>query len=68
MADDYLHQNLQAIGTALAAALPAVCHPAIERHLAPSLQRAADAPKVIPSWLASPGPLRDEARRFLLAL
>lgn len=68
VADDYLRQNLQAIRTALAEALPAPCQPAIERHLAPSLQRAVDAPKAIPSWLASPGTLRHEARRFLLAL
>lgn len=68
VADDYLPANLQAMRTSLQAELPAACHAVVDRHLAHALQRAREAPTDVPSWLEGDGPLRDEARRFLLAV
>lgn len=68
VAADYLVANLEAIGRALREGLPDACHDAVDRHLSQALQRAHDAPIELPSVLAGAAPLRDEARRFLLAL
>jgi methanogenic corrinoid protein MtbC1 len=65
---DYLRANLHAIDAALREALPAACHPHVARHLAAAIARLEHAPTELPSLLEGPGPLRDEARRFLLAL
>jgi len=64
----YLPENLQAIRSALRAELPAECQPAIDRHVDAALRAAAEAPTEIPSYLEGDGPLRVEARRFLLAV
>jgi methanogenic corrinoid protein MtbC1 len=48
--------------------LPIECHAALQRHVDVALQRLATAPTEIPSWLEGDGPLRDAARRFLLAV
>jgi methanogenic corrinoid protein MtbC1 len=65
---EYLPESLRALGEAVRDALPAMCHEALARHLAAAEERAASAPIELPSTLEGPGPLRDEARRFLLAL
>lgn len=66
--DDYLPANLRALRTALAQALPAACGPDVDRHLRLAEATARAAPREQPSWLAGAAPLRDEARRFLLAV
>lgn len=68
VAGDYLPENLRAIRDALVRELPPPCHAAVDRHVAAALQRADVAPTELPSWLEGDGPLRDEARRFLLAV
>ena len=68
VAANYLEANLRAIRAALAAELPPECHPALHRHLDAAHARLAMAPTEIPSWIEGDGPLRDEARRFLLAV
>jgi methanogenic corrinoid protein MtbC1 len=65
---DYLPANLLAIASAVRAALPGDVHAALDRHFAAAQHAAATAPGALPSLLEGPGPLRDEARRFVLAL
>ncbi|MBL8752145.1 MAG: cobalamin-dependent protein [Planctomycetes bacterium] len=66
--DGYLLANLRALREALGAALPAECGPLVRRHLAVAEATACAAPRELPSWLAGTGPLRAEARQFVLAL
>lgn len=68
VAADYLTENLRAIRSSLLQELPSGCHDVVARHLAHALQRADEAPTELPSWLEGDAPLRDEARRFLLAV
>lgn len=68
VAPAYLPENLTAIRAALRAELPDECQPAIERHIAAAIRAATEAPTDIPSWIEGEGPLRDEARHFLLAV
>jgi MerR family transcriptional regulator, light-induced transcriptional regulator len=68
VAPEYLPENLLAIRRALEGQLPIECHAALQRHVDVALQRLATAPTEIPSWLEGDGPLRDAARRFLLAV
>jgi methanogenic corrinoid protein MtbC1 len=65
---EYLPANFRAIRAALRSELPVECHAAVDRHVDAALQALATAPAEIPSWLEGDGPLRDEARRFLLAV
>jgi methanogenic corrinoid protein MtbC1 len=65
---DYLPASVLAIGEAVAASLPAGVHAVVERHCAAARDAAERAPAVLPSLLDGDGPLRDEARRFVLAL
>jgi methanogenic corrinoid protein MtbC1 len=65
---EYLPENLLAIRRALDGQLPPDCHAALHRHVDYAMQRLAEAPTDVPSWLAGDGPLRDAARRFLLAV
>lgn len=68
VAADYLDANLVAMRTALRQELPPACHAAVERHLQRARVHLAAAPTDLPSHLADAGPLRDAARRCLLAM
>ncbi|MCB9876217.1 MAG: cobalamin B12-binding domain-containing protein [Planctomycetes bacterium] len=65
---DYLLHNLDVLGEVLREQLrDDIAAPALAQ-LAVARQRALDAPGELPSHLEGHGPLRDDARRFLLAV
>ena len=68
VAADYLDANLLAMRTALLRELPPAAHAIVERHVALARVRLAEAPTDLPSHVAGDGPLRDAARRCLLAM
>ena len=68
VAADYLDANLRAIRTTLLREMPATGREIMERHLELARAHLAAAPTELPSHLADDAPLRDAARRFLLAI